>query len=262
MQTPDGGYLVTGWASSNDFDFTDHHGSTAKQDAIVIKLDSAGRVQWKHSFGGSEFDGFPCMTMAHDGGYLVAGGSASNDGDITDHHGDTTGYDAWIVKCNTTGTIEWQKSMGGSQMEGASGIVPTRDGGCAIAANTRSTDGDLLHNTIRGGMDCWIIKLGNIGSSGIDDLHAAIPTDASLAQNFPNPFSSFTQISYEVPSQSLVTLSVFDCLGREMTRLVAGKVEAGAHTSTFDASSLPAGIYFLRIGIGSRAIGRVMQVIK
>jgi hypothetical protein len=89
----------------------------------------------------------------------VAGYTASNDGDVTGNHG---GGDYWIVKLNSTGTIEWQKCLGGTNHDWARSIQQTSDGGYIVACYTASTDGDVTGNN--GGEDYWIVKLTSTGT--------------------------------------------------------------------------------------------------
>jgi len=77
------------------------------------------------------------------------------------------------------------------------------------------------------------------------------PTHYSLAQNYPNPFNPETRISYTVSRVSMVTLTVYDALGREITLLVAERKSPGRYEVRFDASSLPSGIYFYRLAVSS-----------
>jgi hypothetical protein len=71
----------------------------------------APAIQWAKCYGGTKDDDAEVIKQTSDGGYIVAGYSISNDGDVTGHH-DTSDY--WIVKLNDTGLIQWQKSLGGT----------------------------------------------------------------------------------------------------------------------------------------------------
>jgi hypothetical protein len=71
-----------------------------------------------------------------------------------------------------------------------------------------------------------------------------IPVSFSLGQNYPNPFNPTTTISYAIPTQSLVTLKVFNVLGQEVTQLVNEEKAAGNYTARFDGSGLASGVYF------------------
>jgi hypothetical protein len=81
---------------------------------------------------------------------------------------------------------------------------------------------------------------------------ASVAHRFELGQNYPNPFNPITTITYELPARSVVTLKVFDMLGREIAALVDQELEAGAHRAVFDASRLSSGVYFYRLqGTGS-----------
>src|SRR5579859_5833702 len=71
-------------------------------------------ILWKKCLGGTGDDKAHTIARSWDGGYLVAGSSLSNDGDVTGHHGSTSIADAWTVKLDASGNIQWQKSLGGS----------------------------------------------------------------------------------------------------------------------------------------------------
>ena len=74
-----------------------------------------------------------------------------------------------------------------------------------------------------------------------------VPTDFVLGQNFPNPFNPTTQIHYSLPVAALISLKVFDLLGREVAILAEGMHSFGHHSVTFDASSHPTGIYLVEL---------------
>jgi hypothetical protein len=154
-QTIDGGYIVTGESESTDGDATGLHGST---DYWVVKLSSTGALEWQKMLGSTSLDRPNDVYPTKDGGYIVAGVSSWNDGDVTGNHG---GFDYWVVKLNGLGEIEWQKSLGGSKEDYAQAIQQTNDGGYIIAGSSPSTDGDVMNND--GGVDFWIVKLTHFG---------------------------------------------------------------------------------------------------
>ena len=78
-----------------------------------------------------------------------------------------------------------------------------------------------------------------------------LPSKFTLMQNYPNPFNSETIISYQIPKAGLVTLKVFDVLGKEIATLVNENKDAGNYSVKFDASNFTTGIYFYRIAIHS-----------
>lgn len=83
-------------------------------------------------------------------------------------------------------------------------------------------------------------------TSGVGGNHP-MPSEFALAQNFPNPFNPTTVISYQSPVNGIVTLRVFDILGREVATLVNEERAAGSYAVRWDASSCPSGIYIYRL---------------
>jgi hypothetical protein len=88
----------------------------------------------------------------------------------------------------------------------------------------------------------------------LSEMVTAIPTSLPgapvtfmLAQNYPNPFNPSTTIKFELPKSSVVRLSVYDLLGREVSVLVNDRRNAGVHEVTFDGSALASGMYLYRL---------------
>jgi len=75
--------------------------------------------------------------------------------------------------------------------------------------------------------------------------------DYYLSQNYPNPFNPSTNIRYQIPDAGLVTLRVYDLLGREVATLVDEYTDAGRYEIEFDASKLSSGIYFYQLNAGT-----------
>jgi hypothetical protein len=89
-----------------------------------------------------------------------------------------------------------------------------------------------------------------------------LPREYQLVQNYPNPFNPTTTIRFSLPQRSHVTLKVFDVLGREVTTLVDGEMEAGEHSVVFDASGLSGGTYFYQLKAESVVRTQCMVFIK
>jgi hypothetical protein len=157
QQTTDGGYIVVGQSNSTNGDVTGNHGNI---DYWVVKLDNIGVIEWQRSLGGTGYERNPfSIQQTIDGGYIISGYSGSNDGDVT---GNIGGSDCWVVKLDSIGFIEWQKSLGGTGSEHAYSIQQTIDGGYILGASSNSTDGDVTSN--QGGFDYWVVKLDSIGT--------------------------------------------------------------------------------------------------
>ena len=157
-QSPDGGYFVTGSATSSDGEVTGSHGDN---DMWVVKLDANGNLLWENSLGGSLADVGNAVTATSDGGCLSVGYTYSNDGNVTGNHGK---IDIWVVRLNSTGTIAWESCYGGSSYDEADNIADTPDGGYLLAGGTSSTDGQVTcYNKASGGMG-WVVKIDATGT--------------------------------------------------------------------------------------------------
>ena len=172
QQTKDGGYVIAAYNTSSDGGIPKSHG---EWDYWIIKLDAEGSVTWQKTFGGSKFE-VANSIQETDEGYIVEGFSDSTDGDVSGNYGSS---DYWIVKLDTKGNIDWQRSLGGKDKEISAGIQQTKDGGYIIGGWSESNDGDVSGNHGKG--DYWIIKLDargdivwqkSLGGSGTDRLNS------------------------------------------------------------------------------------------
>ncbi len=117
-----------------------------------------------------------------------------------------------------------------------------------------------------GGTLSNIYRTTNGGHGGIvsveDNNNASIINDFSLEQNFPNPFNPKTEINYQIPELSFVTLKVYDVLGSEVAILVNEENSAGNYEVEFDATDLSSGIYFYRLQAGDFVETKKMVLMK
>jgi hypothetical protein len=156
--SPDGGYLIAGHTESNDGDVIGYHGGEFG-DGWILKLDKNGNKVWQKPIGGTGSDVFTDIIASPGGGYLLAGVSRSQDGDASGNHG---GFDYWAVKIDETGTLLWQKQLGGSKDEEALSVIASPGGGYVLAGTTYSKDGDVRYRT--GEQNGWIVKLDENGN--------------------------------------------------------------------------------------------------
>ncbi len=157
--TSDGGYILTGFTWSTDGDVTENKG---KRDVWVVKINAAGEIVWQKTYGGADEDGANRIISTIDGGYLVIGNTSSTDGDVTFNNGN---FDAWLIKLDVDGNIEWQKTYGGTKGDYGYSVRETNDG-YILACLSYSDNGDVTDNHGRtDSADYWVIKtdlLGNI----------------------------------------------------------------------------------------------------
>ena len=98
--------------------------------------------------------------------------------------------------------------------------------------------------------------------TAVKESKSELPTTYSLSQNYPNPFNPSTTISFALPSRSFVSLKVFDILGRDVSTIVSGELQAGTYTRQWNAANMASGVYFYRIESGSFTDVKKMILLK
>jgi PKD repeat protein len=166
-QTTDGGYIVGGHSNSTTSgDKTE--ASQGSYDNWIIKLSSTGAIEWQKTIGGDNTDYLSTIEQTTDSGYIVGGYSNSNiSGDkSTANQG---GYDYWVIKLTPAGTIEWQKTIGGSADDKLLAMQQTADGGYILGGYSQSgISGDKTSANIGSTycstcFDYWVVKLSDTG---------------------------------------------------------------------------------------------------
>ena len=99
------------------------------------------------------------------------------------------------------------------------------------------------------------------------ELRAVVPDTFTLHQNFPNPFNPITTLSYDLPEQAEVTLTIYDLMGREITQLVNTNQQAGFKSVQWDATdsmgrAVSAGVYLYQIQAGEFVQKKKMVLLK
>jgi hypothetical protein len=156
-QASDGGYILGGVSSSN-ISGDKSENSFGGSDCWIIKMDSAGNIQWQNTIGGNGIDGTSSIEQSIDGGYSFGGWSSSSiSGDKTEN---SIGYsDYWMVKIDDVGNIQIQNSIGGSVLNDLNCFELTADGGYVLGGQSNSNiSGDKTEDCI-GLYDYWIVKL-------------------------------------------------------------------------------------------------------
>ena len=113
----------------------------------------------------------------------------------------------------------------------------------------------------------WITKNVYMESGGgakwaSDNLNNEVPKEFALLGNRPNPFNPSTEIRFDIPTATFVSLRVYDVMGREVAALVDRQVDAGSHRATWIASGQPSGLYLYRLVAGDFVDTRRMVLLK
>jgi predicted secreted protein len=138
IQANDGGFAMVGY--TNSF-------SVGGNDGWFVKTDSAGTMQWNKTFGGTAGEQLFTVAQTTDGGYVITG--------LTSSFG-AGGFDAWLIKTDSTGTTQWSKTYGGNGTEYGLHLSQTIEGGYIISGRTTSFGA--------GGIDAWLIKTDATGN--------------------------------------------------------------------------------------------------
>jgi hypothetical protein len=138
IQSVDGGYVMSGY--TNSF-------GAGGYDAYLVKTDASGNMQWSKTYGGNGTDYGYGVVQTSDGGYAISGYTTSNG---------TNKEDAWLIKTDAAGNMQWNKTYGGTGTDEALGIVQSSDGGYAIEGYTNSFGA--------GSMDFYLVKTDAAGN--------------------------------------------------------------------------------------------------
>ncbi len=97
---------------------------------------------------------------------------------------------------------------------------------------------------------------------GITSETKETPKEFALFQNYPNPFNPTTNIKFSLPKESKVKLTIYDAIGKEITVLVDGQLNAGSHTVQWNATNFASGVYFFRIEADNFKMTNKMLLMK
>lgn len=149
LQTSDGGFLIAGVSSS----FT-----SGSRDVWLVKTNASGVIQWSRNHGGLSSDGAWSVELSADGGFIVAGWTFS--------YGPGAVGNAWLVKTDSAGNLQWQKPFGGTSVDRALDVC-LAGGGYALTGYTSSSgsglDDMLLIRTVSLGNEIWTRTFGGSG---------------------------------------------------------------------------------------------------
>ena len=139
VHTSDGGYVMAGVTCS--------YAPPYYSDVYLVKTDSTGNMKWNQTYGGANYDSAQCVIQTSDEGYAMAGSTHSYGAGY---------YDVWLVKTDSTGSMQWNQTYGGADFDRAYSVVQTSDEGYTLAGVTGSFGA--------GNDDFWLVKTDSAGN--------------------------------------------------------------------------------------------------
>ncbi len=122
-QLPDSGFIMIGRSDTY---------SNGQSDMWVVRTDASGNIMWTKSYGGTQFDFGNMIRQTSDGGFIMCG--------FTNTYG-VGGNDAWLVKTDGLGNVQWQKTFGNQYTQEFEAVIQTSDGGYAAVGITNQVGG-------------------------------------------------------------------------------------------------------------------------
>ena len=203
-------------------------------DMWLIRLRDSSLL-WEKPYGSSSTDEVSTIVPTKDNGNIISGYAGAGDGDVTNFH---DFVDAWILKLDKNGRLDWESAYGGSLFDYASFVIPLNNQEYIFGGFTGSTDGDIRNN--HGEADMWVVKLGPKDTlSGI--LNSSIAqTDIKI---YPNPANKELRIQFEESLDLGLSsfLNISDISGKILLSQKINSPEI-----ILDLTFFPIGIYLLR----------------
>lgn len=193
--TRDGGYILAG-TSDSPISSDKTEAAIGQQDLWILRLDAAGNLLWQKTIGGLAEEQLGCIVQTSDGGFIIGASSASdkylakksesNKNTIFKDADSRGNLDYWVIKLDKSGTLEWQKTMGGNYLDQLRSIAQTSDGNYLVGGVSNSGLGFEKNQKSEGENDFWFMKLdpkGNLlwqqtyGGKGDDQLYTVLQTN-------------------------------------------------------------------------------------
>ena len=176
-------YIASG-TNSTDGDISNNPWPGSSGGYFILKINNHGNILWDKVCGGSNIEQIRDASITNDKGIIAMGISTSDDGDISNHYGS---WDIWLIKLDSNGQKQWDKSLGGVDGEEAGSVIQTSDGGYIVTGSTDGASGGNydtacnFHGVPGGGLDdAWIVKLDSSGNIEWQQCYGGTSSDIAI----------------------------------------------------------------------------------
>ena len=234
------GYAIAGYSIENEDN---------ARDMFLVTTDKQGNEKWKRAYDGVRYQDRATNVLIVDDGIIIAGNMEVIIAPPNQYS------DIFLIKTDFDGNEIWREQFGGEKGESASEMILNSDNHIVITGATTS-----YGNNSR----VYFLNLSDRGNYlGLSDkIDAILPDDFIIISNYPNPFNSSTNISYQIKNDSRVVLNIYDILGHKIQKLLDINQNAGHHSFKWDANGLAAGTYFLEVKTENQSLIKKMMYLK
>lgn len=262
----DKGFLLGGYSNS-PAGFSKSGALKGVTDFWIVKVDANGNKQWDKTFGGTLGDFMTYAQQTSDKGYILGGYSNSGiSGDKSENS--RGGDDIWIVKVDSLGRKQWDKTIGGNATDRLSMIREISPGEYIVGATSNSPkSGDKTSRTIgnTGFNDYWVIRLGpaaQVAEATEESEDAVVSTTKQddftklTLKASPNPTKGIVTVTFAGGADnSKLKLDIYDNSGKSVLR---STLSGGKGSQTFDLTRQPSGMYYITLTQGNSTATRII----
>jgi len=247
IQTADGGFALGGLTESFGAGITDFW---------LVKTNANGDSLWSRTYGGDGEEWCVSLLNTPDGGFALAGMTAS----FGEHAGDWNG---WLVRTDAVGDSIWTSSIGSEFDDDFESIIQLEDGSYVLGGEQTTFWGP---GELDWGIDYWLVKTTPDPVS-VPEPGVTLEPSSLILSAYPNPFNSMVTIpfSFAAINRGKQSLSIFDPLGRRVADFsprLPQLIAANRHSLTWNASGMPAGQYIIRLESGNQQLSQRLSLVK
>ncbi|TFH64834.1 MAG: T9SS type A sorting domain-containing protein [Candidatus Zixiibacteriota bacterium] len=278
-----GSAYVTGYTNSSNFPHLNSYQGTLQDnyDVFVTKLSSSGNsLLYSTYLGGWGNDvGYGIAVDTSGNAYVTGYTSSFNFPTLNSYQTYEGDLDAFVTKLSSSGnSLIYSTYLGGEGSDAGHRIAIDISGNAYVTGQTASSNFPTLNpyqETYQGGgfgvegNDAFVTKLFVDPAADASDemTPVSLPEKPALDQNYPNPFNPSTEIGFDLPKPSFVSLDIFDVLGRKVLTLINEHLTAGSKRVQWDGrdnteTEVASGVYFYRLQTGDHVEVRKMVLLK